>query len=425
MPSRTQEAIASGADTILQGRFEAGGITCIFDVLQKVGDHEYDLIEIKSSTEVKEEHICDLAFQKIVLENAGIRIRKLFVIFVNNKYVKKGDIEIEKLTVREDVTEQVIESIPQTREDIKQALAVCTASSMPDPSPRHVRVGKIGEWLLIYETLVPGRQKYDIYDLCRPNAELIGELEDRGVQMISDIPDDVTLHPKQKAQVQATKASSQIVSRGEIHTFISELKYPLYFFDYETFSTVIPEFDGTHPYQQVPFQYSLHMMDEDGSISHAEYIHTENSNPGKDLLEQLRDNMGDTGSVLVWYKPFEMGRNKELAEMFPGYATFMNDVNDRIVDLMTPFSEGWFLDKKFMGSASIKKVLPVLISEFSYEKLDIQEGQTASRTWKELVLEGKHADKKEVLVRQLLEYCKMDTLAMVELFKYLEREVEE
>jgi len=423
MPKRTKEAIESGADTILQGRFEARGITCIFDVIQKAGENEWDLTEIKSSTEVKDEHIYDLAFQKIVLENAGLNIQKLFVIHVNNKYVKKGEIEIEKLTMKEDVTEKVEAVMDQTRDDIKKALAVCDSPIAPDLSPRHARVGPLSEWMAIYELLCPHTHPHNIYKLCRPNAELIGALEDLNVKLITDIPDNLKLHPKQQAQIQVTIADKQIVNKKKIREFLSQFIYPLYFFDYETFSAVIPQFEDTRPYQQVPFQYSLHKIDEHGVMSHTEFLHTGNSNPGADLLEQLQKDIGDTGTVLVWYEPFEKGRNTELGEIFPVYAPFMSELNERILDLMTPFSKDWFMDKNFFGSASIKKVLPVLISEFSYEKLDIQEGQTASRTWKELVLENKYGDKKEEIMKQLLEYCKMDTLAMVQLFKLLQSEI--
>ena len=423
MPRRTKEAIDSGAETIFQGRIEADRITCIFDVLQKAGEHEYDLTEIKSSTEVKDEHIFDLAFQKMVLENAGFTVRKLFVIHVNNKYVKKGAIEIEKLTVREEVTEKVMAVMDQTREDINKALAVCDSPVAPDLSPRHVRVGPLSEWMAIYELLCPHTHPHNIYKLCRPNAELIGALEDLNVKLIADIPENLKLHPKQRAQIQVTKADSRIVQKEKIRAFLSQFVYPLYFFDYETVSTVIPQFDGTHPYQQVPFQYSLHKIDEQGLMSHTEFLHTNHSNPGVPLLEQLQKDIGEKGTVLVWYEPFEKGRNTELGEMFPAYAPFMSEVNDRIRDLMTPFSQDWYMDKNFFGSASIKKVLPILISEFSYETLDIQEGQTASRKWKELVFDGAYAQNKEEVMRQLLAYCKMDTLAMVQLFKLLESEV--
>jgi len=424
LPHRTKNEIINGTEIILQGRIVSDNITCIFDVLQKVGENEFDLYEIKSSTEVKEDHILDLSFQTIVLENEGLNIRKMLVIHVNKEYKRSGEIDIHQITARADVTEEVRAHIEVAKEDIKEALAIMESSTPPDFSPRHQGLGLLNEWMAIYEILYPQENPHNIYKLARLNPELVGELEDLGIKLISDIPDSVKLHPKQQIQVQVTKDDKRIVNKEKIKDFISKITYPLYFFDYETFSSVIPPFDKIHPYQQVPFQYSLHVIESpNGIMNHREFLHTANSNPCIHLLEQLKKDIGDQGTVLVWYEPFEKGRNAELGEMFPEYAKFMDELNARIVDLIIPFSHNWFVDKDFFGSASIKKVLPVLISEISYEKLAIQEGETASRTWKEMVFEDKYTGKEEEIKKQLLEYCRMDTLAMVQLFKFLRSEI--
>lgn len=424
MPKRTMQAIESETKTILQGRFEAGNITCIFDVLQKTGENEYDLFEIKSSTEVKEDHILDLAFQTIVLENAGLKIRKMFVIHVNNNYVRLGEIDVKQLTIQSDITHDVLSKIDETRNSIQQALSIMQSKTPPDFSPRYVGLGALDEWMAIYEILNPQIHPHNIYKLTRLNPKLIGQLEDLGVNLIADIPGSIHLHPKQQIQVQATKEDKRTVNKEKIKEFISQIRYPLYFFDYETFSTVIPPFDGIRPYQQVPFQYSLHVIDSpNGMITHKEFLHTTNSHPGIHLLEQLKKDIGDKGTVFVWYQSFEKGRNTELGEMFPEYAQFMSELNERIVDLIIPFSNNWFVDKDFFGSASIKKVFPVLVSEWSYEKLNIQEGVTASRIWTETILEGKNTEEKEKMMKDLRDYCCLDTMAMVQLFKFLQTEI--
>lgn len=419
MPRRTSEVIESGAEIILQGRLESEEITCIFDVIKKVDNHEFDLYEIKSSTEVKEEHIFDLAFQTIVLENSGFKIRKTFVIHVNNKYKRLGKIDIGQLATQTEVTEEVKNKIGETKELIQKALNIAHSKTPPDFSPRHAGLKALHEWMEIYKIIHPQKDRHNIYKLTRINADIIGQLEDLGIKLITDIPDNFKLNEKQKRQVRAVKENRQTINRHKIKEFIAHLEYPLYFFDYETFSAVIPPFDGIHPYQQVPFQYSLHIIDEKGELTHKEFLHTENSNPGLPLLQQLKKDIGEKGTVLVWYEAFEKGRNAELGEMFPEYAESMNLLNERIVDLMIPFSEGWFVDKDFFGSASIKKVLPVLISELSYEKLNIKEGGSASRTWKETVLEEKNPEKKEKIMKDLLDYCELDTLAMVQIFKFI------
>ena len=189
-------------------------------------------------------------------------------------------------------------------------------------------------------------------------------------------------------------------------------------------SSVIPPFDGIKPYQQVPFQYSLHILESpEAELKHKEFLHTQNSHPGLPLLQKLKEDIGIEGTVLVWNEKFEKGRNKELGVMFHEYAEFMQSVNNRIIDLMIPFYQGWFVDKDFFGSASIKKVLPVLVSELSYKTLAIQEGASAQRIWMETILDGKNADTKDKIMADLIEYCKLDTLAMVQLFKVLQVEV--
>ncbi len=423
MPVRTKEAIESGAKIILQGRLEAGEITCIFDVIERVGECEYDLYEIKSSTEVKEDHILDLAFQKIVLEKAGLKIRKTFVIHVNNKYERTGEIDIAQLTTQTEVTEQVNAHMGSTVEQIQKALMVAYSPLPPDFSPRHVGLRALDEWMAIYEAMFPQEHPHNIFKLTHLNPLIVGELEDLGVKLIADIPEGFKLNSKQQRQVRVTKEDRREVNKENIKEFLSKFEYPLYFFDYETFNAVIPPFDGLHPYQQVPFQYSIHRLEQDGTMTHKEFLHTDNSHPGLPLLKQLVKDIGDKGTVLVWYEAFEKGRNDELGLMFPEYAQAMKKLNERIVDLMIPFSSGWFVDKDFFGSASIKKVFPVLISELSYEKLEIKEGGTASRTWKETYLEGKNSEQKKQIVKDLLAYCGLDTLAMVQLFEFLRTEV--
>lgn len=424
LPKRTHWSIENGAKTIMQGRVESASITCIFDVLDRVEGNVFDLYEIKSSTSIKIDHEYDLAFQVVVLEQAGLTIRNVGVICVNNQYVRKGPIDIHSLTKTTDVTTAVRLLIDETKLTIQQAIRTMQSDTPPGMSPRFVRYGPIDEWLGIYKSLYKDLDPHSIYHLTSIKPQLIGELEDSGITHIKDIPDHIALTPKQKLQVQSTKSNKRIIEHTKIREFLRQLRYPLYFFDYETLSSVIPSFDGIKPYQQVPFQYSLHILDSrDAPIRHKEFLHTENSHPGLPLLQKLKDEIGTHGTILVWYEKFEKDRNKELGEMFPEYTECMHDINKRIVDLMTPFAQGWFVDKDFFGSASIKKVLPVLVTELSYKELTIQEGAAAQRIWMETILDGKNADKKLEIMDDLRAYCTLDTLAMVQLYKVLLAEV--
>ncbi len=390
LPERTRAALSNGADTIFQGRFEHGQTTCIIDVLQRVEDNLFDLFEIKSGTSVKPEHIPDLAFQVSVLEGAGVNLRKIGVVHVNREYVRSGGVDFEGLSKIEDVTAKVSERKAATRDEIDQALTVMEQDQMPDVSPRYLTGGDMAEWMEIYANVKGKPDRHSIYNLASIKPDQIAAFEDAGVSTIDAIPGDAKLTERQARQVAASKSNQQTIDADEIRSFLSNLTYPLYFLDYETFSSILPPFDGLRPYQQVPFQYSLHIVKEPGApLEHREYLHAENSNPVEALVGRLKEDIGDNGSVIVWYAPFETGRNREMADMQAEHADYLKGLNDRVVDLMVPFKSGWFVDKAFMGSASIKKVLPVLVPELTYEGLTINNGELAQRAWMDMYLEGK------------------------------------
>ncbi len=419
LPERTSKALAQGSTTLFQGRLEHESITCIFDVITVVGEKTIDLYEIKSSTEVKPEHKLDLAFQAAVFEGVGYQVRKVFVIHVNNQYVREGNVDVSQITTVSDVSEAVKELQEQTQHNIVEALSVANAPIRPDISPSLANLGSFKEWLEIYKGLTkvePG----SIYELANPGATKIGQLESLGIKRLVDIPASFSLSDTQALQVKATKEQRVLVEPEKIKAFLGTFVYPLYFFDYETMSGVIPAFNGMRPYQQVPFQYSLHILDAPGAeLRHAAYLHRDNSNPAQPLSEALRAHIGTTGTVLVWYASFEKGRNATLGSLVPEFKDFYQRLNDRIVDLMDPFSNGWYVDPNFRGSASIKQVLPVLAPELSYKTLGIQEGGAAQRLWMEAVLDGKRPNERDQVLADLDEYCALDTLAMVRIYEKL------
>jgi hypothetical protein len=377
LPQRTQEAIERGDQVLFQPRFDWTEFTCICDIVSFVGDNEVDLYEIKASTKVKPEHVYDLAFQTALLEGNGLKVRNIYVIHVNNQYVRHGEVKADEITSLTDITDKVRAKSVETEQKMAQALVIAASPTMPDPNPDLTKLNSKKDWLPIYRNIV-------------------GE----------------TIKPNHNAQ--------PIVNKEALSNFLSELEYPLYFLDYETMSGLIPYFDGHRPYQQVPFQYSLHMLESpEAVVTQKEYLHRDNSDPSRPLTEQLLKDIGNKGSVLVWYEGFEKARNSELGQMLPEYQEAMEAINDRIVDLMIPFKNKWYEDPRFNGSASIKYVLPVLCPELSYKELDIQEGGSAQRLWMEAVLDNKRAGEKDKILDDLLAYCTLDTLAMVEIFKKL------
>lgn len=378
LPARTMAALEGGAKVLFQGRFEWSSFTFLPGIVEVTEGKTLHLYEIKSSTRVKPEHIYDLAFQKVVLENLGFKVEQTTVIHANNKYVRRGEVDAEGLTTFVDVTSEVDEIALKTPQYMQAALKTATQLEMPDPNPELARLGSKADWLKVYENIFP---------------------------------------PEPKVWPEGTRP---VINKPEVSRFLEQLQYPLYFFDYETMQGLVPYFDGQRPYQQIPFQYSLHIIREPGGeVEHKEYLHRDNSDPARPLTQQLVEDIGTTGSVLVWYQSFEKSRNTELGEMLPEYKDAMKALNERIVDLMVPFKSKWYNDPRFEGGASIKKVLPVVCPELSYDELGIQDGNSAQRYWMEAVLDGTRADQKEQILADLTEYCKLDTWAMVRIWQEL------
>ncbi len=419
LTARTKQKISFGDKLISQARFESGELTCVCDIIEMIDDRRLDLIEIKSSTSVKAEHIDDLAFQLVVLESAGYSVREISVIYVNNSYVRAGEIDPAQIYSREDVTEQVRARKSTTEQQIKLALAVMKQVERPSLSPSRASGAGLHEWLDIYESLQPSKEKYSIYKLARLSPQLVREFEARQITKITEVPADIELKTVQNNQIKATIAGKPSIDSDKIQAFLDQLIYPLYFIDYETLASVVPPFDGLKPYQQLPFQYSLHVLDAPNtSLRHLEYLHESGDNPGPALLAHMQRDIGPTGSVLVWYEGFEKGRNDEMAQLWPEFADFLHDINDRVVDLMKPFSLGYYVDRDFFGSASIKNVLPVLVPEKNHKDLAVSDGASAQRLWMQTVLGSADTDKAKVMA-DLRDYCELDTLAMVEIYQFL------
>src|SRR3989344_3759988 len=342
----------------------------------------------------------------------------------NTKVILQGRVEIDlskqlgSLTSIFDVLER-IEGNTFNLYEIKSSTTV-KPKDIPDISPRYLKQGSMEEWLEIFKLVKGDLPQYSIYKLSILTPKKVGLLEDMGIKLIDDIPLDFDLSEKQQKQVEAVKTGERDINREDIKEFLSTFEFPLHFFDYETMSSVIPIFDGTRPYQQVPFQYSLHIQkDLKNNLIHKEYLHTENSNPVLPLLKQMQKDFDGKGSIVSWYKQFEMKRNDEMALMYPEFKSFLQNLNDRMVDLMIPFSKGWFVDKDFFGSASLKAVLPVLAPELSYKELEVSHGGQAQRIWMETILNGKSIENKDKIMDNLRKYCTLDTYAMYVIYKYL------
>ena len=360
-----------------------------------------------------------MAFQKLAFETAGYIINATKVIHLNKEYVRHGEhIDPQSFFVTEDVSDKVAVIIPEVRDQVSLAIEKMNQSEEPTVCPcRSLSRGKHCPTFAHFNPDVP---EYSVYYVSRMQGKKLAELVDSDVFNIKDIPDYFPLTDNQQSQVDIEKRSTTYVDYDSIKRELDTLEFPLYFLDYESVNPAIPLADGVHPHQQMVFQYSLHILDTpDAELRHAEHLSREASiNTLEALTKQMRADIGDTGSVIVWHKQFERDRNKELGELFPQYFDFYASLNERIYDLKEIFSNNYYIDPGFHGSNSIKDVLPVLAPELSYKELAIGKGDIAAVRWYEIAT-NENNDGAEQVFTDLLAYCKLDTLAMVKIYEHL------
>lgn len=417
----TEKLVADGTKTIFQATvFTDSGLFAMADVITYDSEGKtWTLFEVKGTNSVKKEHIYDLAFQKSAFEEAGYKIGKTGVIFLNKEYKRKPSIVPSEFLTHEDTTDKVDEILPVIKDQIKDALASITDT--PEPTSCSCRLRTRSNHCPTFKLLNPDIPEYSVFNITNMRDKKLATLIDAEIFNVSDVPDDTKLSVPQKNQVEATKTGNVKIDKASIEHILGELVFPLYFLDYETVSTAVPLYEGCKPYQQIPFQYSLDVLRErDGELDHYEYLSRDaNKLPAKELLAGLRELMDDDGSVIVWHKTFEMGRNREMGETYPEYANFMTSVNDRIFDLKDIFSKQHFIHPDFRGSNSIKDVLPVLVPELSYKELGIQNGMIAPIRWYDAVTGAVSDEEAQVIFDDLIKYCGLDTLAMVKIYEYL------
>lgn len=416
----TMELIKKKVPIIYQAQAMTDKFLARTDILMKKKDG-WALYEVKSATEVKKKYLDDVMFQANAFKLAGIEVKSVNLIHVNNQYVfdKKKGLEVNKLFVVEELTEEVLEGMEETLKEMENAHKILTSKTKPTiPAP--VKKFEYDLPPLMKKEYYKNIPEYSIYELCGGlKQEKLNELVGKGILKMVNIPEGYDLSGKQWHQIKLTKKKGNDIFKPAIESELKELVFPLYFLDYETISSPIPLFDGTKPWQQIPMQYSLHVLDKpNGKLKHFEYLHTNKESPFEPIAKRLHEQIGDEGTVIAWNMSFEKGRNKEIGKIVPEYKEFMNYLNNRMVDLMVIFKKNYD-DYRFKGSFSLKAVLPTLIPEYSYKDLDIQGGGDAMDVIYNLVFG--EVKNKEQLKRQTLKYCERDTLVMVKLYEYLRK----
>ena len=375
---RTQSYLMTN-DVIYEACFQYEGALCAIDILVRKDDLWY-AFEVKGTNSVKPQHITDAAFQYYVMTRSGLPLGDISIVHFNSSYVRRGDLDVQALFTATSVLNDVIEQQDSVKENIEVLKAMLAAKVEPE-----IEVG----------THCTNPYECPFIDHCWK---------------------DVAVEESEELSTEAT------VDTSSLQGFVSELKYPIYYFDFETAMYGIPPYDESSPWQALPFQYSLHQQQKPQSTcTHSEYIGDGKSDPREALILKLINDLGTKGTILAWHASFEISCLKGLIRNFPQYEKPLQSIIHRMVDLKIPFSKKWIDIPACKGSASIKVVLPVFIPELSYEDLDIQEGMTASFVYSQLQYQDEATQQTQQ--KQLLEYCKLDTFAMVRIFEKINQSI--
>lgn len=408
---RQTEELLNKRKPLFEAGFMADNIFSRIDILKPVSKDEWDIIEVKSSTGVKDVYIHDVSFQRYCCEKYGLKIRRCYLMHVNNMYIRQAEIDPAGLLTMVDITAEVDEAINGIQERVDNMFRTILSKDCPDVSIGG-QCGSPYECPLKEEcwNFLPENNIFDLYgDRNNRSLDLFGQ----GIYAIKDIPDGFTLSGKQRIQRDCEITGEPHIEKKAIRQFLDTLKYPLYYLDFETFSTAIPPFDGTRPYQQIPFQFSLHVVEEDNATArHYPFLADGTDDPRIEFLSSLKKVLGNSGSIVVYNQGFEKGVLSDLATFLPKYRKWVEGLSDRIIDLLAPFRSFHFYDARQKGSASIKNVLPVLTGT-GYSHLDISDGMNASLAFLDIV--SNNVTKKErIKIREDLEkYCALDTEGMI------------
>ncbi|MCG3660892.1 DUF2779 domain-containing protein [Aliarcobacter butzleri] len=423
MISTTKKWIKEGVSNIYEATFNYQGILIMVDIL-KVEDDGVSIYEVKSSTEVKDIYLHDVSIQYYVLKNLGFKIKSANVIHINNEYTRGDDLDINQLFKIVDVTNEVI-SLQSNIPNILKKFKTYLEDRENEPN---IDIGKhcnapyecdAKNYCWKVQRQIPD---YSIFNIFNLGSKKQIELYSRGIINIDDVPHDFDMTSIQAQAVENYKSKITYINIENIKSFLQTLTYPIYHLDFETYQQAIPQYKGLKPFEQIPFQYSLHIEYEDGRLEHKEYLAQDSVDSRYELALRLCEDIPKNATVLAYNMSFEKGVIKRLATLFEEFSEHLLSINENMQDLMVPFQKKWYVTPHMNGSYSIKYVLPALVPEFekAYKELDgVQNGSQAMNAF--VNLSKLSEEEKQKLRKSLLEYCKLDTLAMVKILENLRK----
>lgn len=418
---QTKEWLDEGVPNIYEATFNYDGILVMVDVLHVMPDG-VEIYEVKSSTSVKEIYLHDVSIQYYVLKSLGFNVKSANVVHIDKNYVRGDDLELDKLFNIVDVTKDVT----SMQGNIPQILKEFEAHLNDKGNEPNIEIGKhcknpyecdAKEYCWKTQRNIPEFSVFNIFNL---GSKKQLELYEKGIIDINDVPDDFEMTPKQRQAIENYKSKKAYIDKEAIQEFLETLSYPVYHLDFETYQQAVPEFKGIRPFMQIPFQYSLHIQHQDGTLEHREFLAEDGTDPRAVLAKRLCQDIPKDVTVLAYNMSFEKGVISRLSEEFKELSEHLLNINENMKDLMTPFQQKHYVTPNMNGSYSIKYVLPALVPEMSqaYKELDgVQNGSEAMNAFANMS-KLDHAEKQKMR-KALLQYCELDTLAMVKVLEKL------
>ena len=415
MLEQTAALINSGTDVIYEATFGNRDLLVMADILVRAGDH-WDFYEVKSSTRVKPYHLNDAAFQwKVIKEQ--VNVGKAHVVHIDNRYQLGEQLDPVQLLNIVDVTE----TVRQMQPPLERSLSAMQAMLQGDVPDIAIGIQCNNPFDCDFKACcwqsVPQPSVFDLYQLA---GERKFELFHQGKTQYKDLQ-HLALSPAQTLQISTALNGETHVEPLQLGEFIHSAVYPLHFLDFETLQDAIPKLPRQRPYQQIPFQYSLHILQRDGQLEHREYLADEHCDPRPKLAEQLLRDMGGQGSIVAHSQSTEIAAINTLANACPDLADTLRPMTSRFIDLLTPFRRLMYYHPDFNGKFSIKSILPAMFPgdpEADYQQLDVQDGRMAMSVYASLA-QMDDADERHQTREALRAYCRLDTLAMVRIWQQL------
>jgi hypothetical protein len=396
-----------------EAAFEHRGVVVRTDILEQ-SPRLTRLVEVKSSTQMKEEYSPDVAIQTWVLEGSGLRVDEIALAHIDNQFVYRGDGNYAGLLTEEPIGDLARRIAPQVPEWTLKAQQVMAGPEPGVPIGTHCR----SPYECPFIAHCWPDTEYPLTSLPGLGAKL-NEYVARGYRDVRDVPGEEVSGEQRLRVWHAT-----VTGRPDIHPALRDelraISYPRYYLDFETIAPAIPIWPGTRPYQVIPFQWSIHIETSPGVLEHVDYLDLSGGLPARALAQALLEALGRDGPILT-YSNYEAKCIQSLAQLVPMLADALHALEPRLVDLLPIVKRGYY-HPAMKGSWSIKVVLPALVPDLSYEDLgEVQQGDQAQRAFLEAVGPGTSPQRKAQLQESLLEYCRFDTHAMIHVVAQLSR----